>query len=198
MEIGGVGAAEVERVNIYSGSSIQLIPDNSVRVMTDDSGGFSVRNVTPGVVVFQINPIAGSEQTRVIGSLVVAASIANNSAETDIQSTFADVATTSGSSVTAVGLIPAGSFVFGVTVRVLDLVTGPSGFDVGDGIDVDRWGNSISIGALTTTDITDFTSGAVTTFQVANDVVLTSDGVDFTGGSVRITIHYLTITTSII
>jgi len=103
------------------------------------------------------------------------------------------VSTPSGSSATAVGLIPAGSFVIGITVRVTTTVTGPSGFDVGDGIDVDRWGNSIAVASGTTTDITDFTSGAVTNFPVANDVVITSDGVDFTGGAVRITVHYQTL-----
>ncbi len=103
------------------------------------------------------------------------------------------VSTPSGSSATAVGLIPAGSFVVGITVRVTTTVTGPSGFDVGDGIDVDRWGNSIAVASGTTTDITDFTSGAVTNFPVANDVVITSDGVDFTGGAVRITVHYQTL-----
>ncbi len=193
LEIGGVGSGDFESVNIYSLGTINLRPTDDVQVLTDNGTAFSVRTAG-GLSLF----IVGQNTTRVVADngLIIVASITNNSAETQIQSTFADVMTTSGSSVTAVGLIPAGSLVFGVTVKVLNAVSGPSGFDVGDGIDVDRWGNSISGGSLTTTDITDFTSGAVTTFQAANDVVLTSDGVDFTAGEIRITIHYLTIKTS--
>ncbi len=112
----------------------------------------------------------------------------------EIRQARTSVSTAAGSSVTAAGLIPAGSFVIGVNVRVLTLVTGPTGFDVGDGIDVDRWGNSIAVAGSTTTTIVDYTTGAVTTFQVANDVVITSDGVDFTGGTIRIVVNYLTLT----
>jgi hypothetical protein len=126
------------------------------------------------------------------GDLSVAGDSANGQFTTTTTAS-ALVSTPSGSTATAVGLIPAGSFVIGITVRVTTTVTGPSGFDVGDGIDVDRWGNSIAVASGTTTDITDYTSGAVTTFPVANDVVITSDGVDFTGGAVRITVHYQTL-----
>jgi hypothetical protein len=82
----------------------------------------------------------------------------------------------------------------GVTSRVLTAVTGPAGFDIGDGVDVDRFGNSISVGLGTTTNIINATTSAITTFQASNDVVLTSDGADFTGGSVKLVAHYISIT----
>jgi hypothetical protein len=192
LEIGGAGSAEFERVEIFSLGGVVLLPTDDARVQTDAGVAFTVRSADGSVRFLQVEPT----QTKVIGSLVVAASIVNNQAETEIQSTFADVATSAGSSVFSAGLIPAGSFLIGVTVRVLTTVTGPTGFDVGDGTDVDRWGNSIAVASGTTTDITDFSSGAVTTFPFANDVRLTSDGVDFTGGSVRITVHYITLQTS--
>ncbi len=192
LEIAGAGSAEFEQVNIYSLGGVVLFTTDDARVQTDAGTAFTVRSANGSVRFFQVGPT----QTKAIGQLVVAASIVNNQAETQIQSTFADVATSAGSSVTAASLIPAGSFLIGVTVRVLVTVTGPTGFDVGDGTDVDRWGASIAVAATTTTDITDFNSGAVTTFPLANDVVLTSDGVDFTGGSVRITVHYMTLQTS--
>ncbi len=100
----------------------------------------------------------------------------------------------SGPSVTAAGLIPLGSFVVGITTRVLTTVTGPSGFDIGDGSDVDRWGNSIAVAAGTTTSLEDATAEAHGSFASANDVVITSDGVDFTGGSIRITVNYFGLT----
>jgi len=103
------------------------------------------------------------------------------------------VSTSSGASVTATNLIPAGSFVIGVTTRVTTTVTGPAGYDVGDGTDIDRWGNSILVAFDTTSDITDFTSGALTLFPAANDVVITSDGVAFTGGVIRLVVRYVTL-----
>jgi hypothetical protein len=65
---------------------------------------------------------------------------------------------------------------------------------VGDGVDADFWGSSILVASGTTSDITDYTSSTLRNFPTANDVVITSDGVDFTGGEVRITVHYRTLT----
>jgi len=192
LEIGGVGAGEWERVNIYSLGSIDLRPADDVTVFTDATNPFQVRSLTPNEELFRVS----RTQVRAVGQLVSVANLADHLAETQMQTTFVDVATSAGSSVTAASLIPAGSFLIGITVRVISNVGGPASFDVGDGIDVDRWGASIASGIGTTTDITDFTSGAVTTFPAANDVVLTSTGVDFTAGTVRITVHYTTLQTS--
>jgi len=182
------------RINIYSDGLTNIESDSGLRIVADDSAALDVRSVTSSETHFIVDTV--SDITRVTGQLVVAANVADHAAQIQIQTTFADVATSAGSSVFAAGLIPAGSFLIGVTVRVVTQVTGPTGFDVGDGTDVDRWGNSISVVAGTTTDITDFSSSSVTTFPFANDVRLTSDGVDFTGGSVRITVHYITLVTS--
>ena len=180
--------------------------DNSSAFLFDDGGGGSLSALSVAPTNRLEIGLSGTPWARINlysqiinnigGDLRIVATAANHSAETQMQVTFADVATSAGSSVTAASLIPAGSFVIGVTVRVLTTVTGPTGFDVGDGIDVDRWGNSILVAAGTVTNIQSFTSGAVTTFPAANDVVITSDGVDFTGGSIRITVHYTQLQTS--
>lgn len=192
LEIGGVGSADFERVNIYSLGRILISPTDDVRFLTDNTTLIDVRSATPNEALFQVT----RTQVRAVGQLVSVANLADHSAETQIQTTFVDVATSAGSSVSAAGLIPAGSFLIGVTVRVLVSVGGPASFDVGDGTDVDRWGAAILSTIGTTTDITDFSSGAVTTFPLANDVVITSTGVDFTSGSIRITVHYMTLVTS--
>jgi len=118
---------------------------------------------------------------------------ATRQAQTQIRMVQATAFISTGSSVTLFSLIPAGSFVIGITTRVLSVVTGPAGYDVGDGTDVDRWGNSISVALDTTSDIADFTSGALILYPAANDVIITSDGVDFTGGVIRATVHYMTL-----
>lgn len=91
-------------------------------------------------------------------------------------------------------VIPAGSIVLGITVRVETTITGPATFSIGDGVDVDRWGSGIPVAAGTRTDITDYTSTTLTYNLAGNaNVVITSDGVDFTGGDVRVVCHYMQV-----
>lgn len=115
-----------------------------------------------------------------------------NGQSMDIKTTSAlTAAMTSGQTVTVSGIIPAGSFLVGITTRVTTEITGPAGFDIGDGSTTDRWGNSILVALNTTSDITDYVAEGSGTFAAAGDVVLTSDGVDFTAGQVRVTVHYM-------
>jgi len=101
------------------------------------------------------------------------------------------VATPSGQTATATNLIPAGALVIGVTTFVDTLVTGPAGYDIGDGVNTDRWGASSLVAQGQSSDSGDFVSGAVEIFPNANDVVITSDGVDFTGGAISVVVHYI-------
>lgn len=112
------------------------------------------------------------------------------------QQTTSSFATTeltglSGASVTASSLIPAGSWIVGVTVRVTITITGATTFDIGDGTDVDRWGSAIALSLGTTTTIVDFTADGSGQFASANDVILTANGANFTAGAVRITVHII-------
>lgn len=100
----------------------------------------------------------------------------------------------SGATVTATNLIPAGSFVVGVTIRVTTEVEGATTFDIGDGSDVDRWGAAIILPAGTTTTIVDFTADGFGQFVSANDIVLTANVANFTAGAVRITVHFMSLT----
>jgi len=100
----------------------------------------------------------------------------------------------SGQTGVAANMIQGGSIVLGVTARVITAITGPAGFDIGDGTDVDRWGNSIATALGTTVRGTDATNSLIQLYPVTGDITLTSDGVDFTGGEVRITVAYLTYT----
>lgn len=100
----------------------------------------------------------------------------------------------SGATATATSLIPAGSLVLGVSCRVTTAITGATTFDVGDGSDVDAFGAAIAIALDTTTDLTDSTITAAPIYASATNVVLTANGSNFTGGAVRVTVHYMTIT----
>ena len=129
----------------------------------------------------------------VIGIVSIAGGGANGAKE-NIKVASIELTGLTGASVTAASLIPAGSFIVGVTIRVTTTITGATTFDIGDGTDVDRWGAAILLPAGTTTTIVDFTAAGFGQFAAANDVVLTANVANFTAGAVRITVHYADLT----
>ena len=100
----------------------------------------------------------------------------------------------SGATVTAANFIPAGSYVFGVTVRVTTAIGTSSSFSIGDETDVDAWGAGILPAINTVTSGSDFNITAPTFYKAATDVVLTSAGGSFSAGDVRLALLYVTIT----
>jgi hypothetical protein len=97
----------------------------------------------------------------------------------------------SGATVTATDLIPAGSIVLGVNVKVITLITGATSFTIGDGTDADRWGTGIAVAAGTTTTTADITVTSAPIYAAATSVVLTAAGSNFTAGAVEISVHYI-------
>jgi hypothetical protein len=185
-----IGRDEAAEIIINPGGSLTVT--GQLRVEDASINAFHV-NAGAGADILKVNVTGKEVDVEGLFRVRADASVLGSN-ELTIEQVRTSVSTAAGSSVTAAGLIPAGSFVISVNVRVLTTVTGPAGFDVGDGIDVDRWGNSIAVAGSTTTTIADYTSGALTLFPTANDVVITSDGVDFTGGSIRIVVNYITTT----
>lgn len=132
----------------------------------------------------------------VIDSAGAAISSADNGQASNVKHAT-DSQTLSGATYTFTNLIPAGSIVVGVTIRVTTLITASGGgasFSIGDGSDVDRWGTGIAFAANTTTTGADFTIATVPHYAAATSVVLTVDVGAFTGGVVRATVHYLSLT----
>ncbi len=181
-------ANNYERLAVYAGSPINHIIESQTAGTGGDNINLTVRPAGSGLLTLGVADTGTTIQMH--GGLI----ISRQFAQTRLLSNSATVSTPSGQTATATNLIPAGCMLIGVTSRVLTAVTGPAGFDIGDGVDVDRFGNSISVGLGTTTNIINATTSAITTFQASNDVVLTSDGADFTGGSVKLVAHYISIT----
>ena len=122
-----------------------------------------------------------------------------NSQATNVQQAMAVVTTTAAATATATNLIPAGSMVVGVTTRVTTAVTGDAGFtgfSIGDGSDVDRWGANVTPSLDETTDLTDCTITSPAIYAAATSVVLTQVGGStfVAGGVVRVTVHYISLT----
>lgn len=104
----------------------------------------------------------------------------------------------SGATVTASSLIPDGAFVVGVTTRITTTIGatgGTTGFQIGDGVDADRWGQKNTLTAGQTTTNADATANFSGAFTAANDVVITAVGGNFDGtGAIRVSVAYLDAT----
>lgn len=105
------------------------------------------------------------------------------------------LASVTGATVTAASLIPAKANVMGVNTRVtvaLGTGGGTTGYTVGDGVTVNRWGVAVATGAGTDTDQTDATADPTGWFTAANNVVITATGGNFNGtGSILVDVAYL-------
>jgi hypothetical protein len=89
--------------------------------------------------------------------------------------------------------------VLGVTCRNTTAVTGDAGFtgyDIGDGSDVDRWGANVNPAINETTDLTDCTITSVPIYAAATSVVLTQVGGSafVADKTIRVTVHYISLT----
>lgn len=117
-----------------------------------------------------------------------------NGQATGLKHATASITCASGATCTAANLIPAGSMVVGVSVRVTTLITGATSISIGDGTDADRWGTGIAVAAGTTTTLANTTIASPVFYTAATGVVLTAAGSDFTAGVIRVTVHYIDLT----
>jgi hypothetical protein len=98
----------------------------------------------------------------------------------------------SGASATTTGtFIPDGAVVVGVTTRVSTLLTGATGYTIGDGTDADRWGDITGTAVGTTSDNRDWTAGTIECFTAGGNITLTAKTANFTAGAIEISVFYL-------
>jgi hypothetical protein len=95
----------------------------------------------------------------------------------------------SGASVTSTIKIPDRSIALGVSTRTVTTITGATSYDCGISGETNKFGGSLGVAAASTN------VGVVgpQAFYADTPIVLTAQGGNFTGGSVRIAIHYLTL-----
>ncbi len=99
--------------------------------------------------------------------------------------------TLTGASVTSTVAFPNQCIILGCSVRVTEAITGATSFDVGDGSTVDRFGGTLGIALDSTNQGTIGPAG-----NYANTTVtVTANGSNFTGGKVRICLHYINLVT---
>jgi len=95
-----------------------------------------------------------------------------------------------GSTSTIADAIPANSQVIGVTARVIGEITGTSTWELGVPGASTRFGRDLGI-ALNSYAIG--MSDTPTTYYLATPLVLSSSGGDFSGGEVKVAVHYVTL-----
>ncbi len=87
--------------------------------------------------------------------------------------------------------IPDRAIVLGVTARVSLAITGATSWSVGVAADAARYGNSIGVALNSTLN---GVSGTPTAYYGVTPLLLTAAGGNFTGGKVKLAIHYFLLT----
>jgi hypothetical protein len=126
----------------------------------------------------------------VFASGVWTAAAAQGAAAGAIQTLEFEHAVAPGGAQATAGLIPAGSLVFGVTARVLEPVTGVTGWSLGVEGAPERHGAGLPLAAGVAETAA---RGAPTAHPVAIPLLLTPEGGSFSGGRVRLAIHFLAL-----
>jgi len=95
----------------------------------------------------------------------------------------------SGASVTSSIVIPDRAICLGVSTRKSTAITGATSYDCGIAGELAKFGGSLGV------SVGSSNAGVIgpTAFYADTPVVLTANGGDFTGGAVRLAIHYLTV-----
>lgn len=100
--------------------------------------------------------------------------------------------TLSGASVTLSSAIPASCVVLGITGKITTTITGASGYQVGPSGDLTRYGDRNDTASGTAMPaISASTETSPRNYAASTDLVLTAKTSNFTGGALRLAIHYL-------
>lgn len=174
--VNGTGAAGFA---FYSGNNGSTVTMDATNGLITRSGGISAspqgRNFGSGQLGFDGN--AGSNGA--FGAIAANSALASG---------------LSGATVNVgANLIPAGSVIIGVSIRVTTLITSGTGlsFTIGDGTNAAAFGTGIAFTAGTTTTMANWTLTSAPVYASAANIVLTCTGGTFTAGAVRAHVAYI-------
>jgi hypothetical protein len=165
-----------EAVQINGQTSIRIGNPSDVIFARDSAGALAQRNGT------------NEQEARLYGTFTSS----TNFQRMTVKSVKQTLSALSGASATTTGtFIPDGAVVVGVTTRVATLLTGATGYTIGDGTDADRWGDITGTAIGTTSDNANWTAGTIECFTAGGNVTLTANGSNFTAGAIEICVFYL-------
>ena len=114
---------------------------------------------------------------------------------TGVTTKIVDSGVLSGASVTLTNAVPAGAVVVGVDAIVTTAITGASGFDLGTATTPTLYANYAGITLGTSVPPVKFSSAtAPINYPTATNLIITPKVANFTGGTIRIAIHYIAFT----
>jgi hypothetical protein len=192
---------------------LQIRRDGTLRVGSTDvgvgggyaigsnNGGFTVRassgcgwNMSGSTITTEICTLieqrhgTNAQEYRLFGTFTSS----TNYQRMTVKSVKQTLSALSGASATTTGtFIPDGAVVVGVTTRVGTLLTGATGYTIGDGTDADRWGDITGTAVGTTSDNRDWTAATIECFTAGGNITLTAKTSNFTAGAIEICVFYL-------
>jgi hypothetical protein len=153
----------------------------------NDTGG-DLRLFRDAANVLAQRNAANSQESRLYSTFTSS----TNYQRMTVKSVKQTLSALSGASATTTGtFIPDGAVVVGVTTRVSTLLTGATGYTIGDGTDADRWGDITGTAVGTTSDNRDWTAGTIECFTAGGNITLTAKTANFTAGAIEISVFYL-------
>lgn len=178
------------------GGGISLVADLGEGTPTGDAGEIALQANGATIVVdgsIRLTPNEDSvyidDQLECASDIELAGDIVSTGGGffapgVEINSAQQTLSALSGASVATTNLVPAGGRIFAVTVEVATQVTGASSFDVGDGVDDDRYAAAVGLTVGFATNHASATADPMSWSAAAQDVTLTANGSSFTGGAV--------------
>jgi hypothetical protein len=182
------GAAEGQVWGIGSwGSGAWSGQQNRLAVFLN--GGWDFADPPEGWQVW--NAATGTRWTRAGGGWIEAPfAVGPSGAATLARVAETDHAIAAGATSTTAALIPDKAVVLGVSARVLAPITGAASWDLGVAGAPDRYGTGFGTAAGA---FAEGVTGQPQAYYGGTALVLTAVGGSFTGGSVRLAVHYLAI-----
>lgn len=169
---GAWAAADLNIMSFEDGAWVKYVPSNGWLVWVEDEAQLVVKsgatwlNVMNGASAVVATSAHGAQMQFVVAEELLSG--------------------LSGATRDSTITIPNGAIVFNVSERVITAITGATSFSVGIAGEAGKFGSSLGIGAGGSNVGTIGPTG----FYSPTPIRLTSSGGNFTGGAVRIAIHY--------
>lgn len=187
-------SSNYERLALYAGTSVDHFLEPQSAGTGNDNIGLTVRQL--GIETLTLGPatIVSGQQTH-IRTDRKRTFLGVGNAEVDYTTARQVTGALSGASFTFTNIIPSGVLVKAVLTKVTTAITGATGYDVGDGTDVDRWAANVLPNLGQGSDVSRYTDPAEAPHytQSQEDVVITALTSDFTGGEVTCIVIYESI-----
>ena len=175
----GIGA-----IRQISGSGMLKICRNAVY----NSAAMTIGIAATGDVIIVLDNYL-SNTTGIDYSIDATTKIIGND-QLEIRTVEATLTTSSGATATYTNAIPAGSVVLGLSTIITTEITGPTSIDIGIAADIDRFGVARNVTLGSTTGLAQWTVTQRSLYTAATSVIVTANGGNFTGGAIKIRIHY--------